>query len=664
TGALYPSFEWRPGSYLDDSTKANPLATPAGTATVFELKVTDQANGCQARDMVTVYVSPEAKPTVSLGQDIFVCIEGNKPNTLQIGLTPIPGYIYLWTGSTSILSDVHIANPYVNLNNPAYTNLTLTVTNPFNSAGCNTNSDDMRLYVYETDISFFVEPQEICPGDSVVLSPNPSFEPYYWFMDYSWSPPTGLSADSIENPVASPSATTMYTFTANMTPDPYYNYIGCTFHASGVLTVNTPPQVPNAAVEVICGTLAERKVQIFPHPGYTYHWEPAALVSDPAIANPYFLGTSNTMLTLSITDNKGCTNEGPVFCTLGDEQPPVLFCPGDTVLNCDSDTSTNTLGVALAIDNCDPYPVLAHTDRVIPLGCAGHRLIRRTWYAFDSLGNIDSCTQLITMQDTLAPLINGPAHQVMNCPADTSVQHTGIAGAADYCDAIPIVTYADVVIPGCGNSFVVQRIWRATDNCGNYSEFLQIITVKDTIPPLIYCPVDVVRDCPADTSVAANGTPSISDDCSFWTLSSSDEVFPGCGNSFSVERTWLAIDACGNFAECIQVIQVQDTTAPLIQCTNVLNTADYGHCDELVYPPQPIVSDECSSITLTNDRTGTDDATDIYPAGTTLVTWILTDACGNQSSCVQTVTVRNYPVAADDDTIVPTGATVVFPVLQ
>jgi hypothetical protein len=51
-------------------------------------------------------------------------------------------------------------------------------------------------------------------------------------------------------------------------------------------------------------------------------------------------------------------------------------------------------------------------------------------------------------------------------------------------------------------------------------------------------------------------------------------------------------------------------------------------------------SDGCSgAITITNNITGTNDASGVYSVGTTNVVWTATDASGNSSSCTQTITV-------------------------
>jgi hypothetical protein len=90
-----------------------------------------------------------------------------------------------------------------------------------------------------------------------------------------------------------------------------------------------------------------------------------------------------------------------------------------------------------------------------------------------------------------------------------------------------------------------------------------VITAVDTTAPELTCPADVVLECPADTSVSANGSATAIDNCDETVvITYEDEITPGAGNTETVIRTWTALDASGNSSSCEQVIIVEDTTAP------------------------------------------------------------------------------------------------------
>src|SRR5205085_1722186 len=118
----------------------------------------------------------------------------------------------------------------------------------------------------------------------------------------------------------------------------------------------------------------------------------------------------------------------------------------------------------------------------------------------------------------------------------------------------------------CGNTYGIVRTWTATDTCGNSSSCNQVIIVRDTTPPVITCPRDKVLECPADTSVAANGSATATDTCNDVTIASNDVRTNGCRNTYGIVRTWTATDTCGNSSSCKQVITVIDSTPPVITC--------------------------------------------------------------------------------------------------
>ncbi len=85
----------------------------------------------------------------------------------------------------------------------------------------------------------------------------------------------------------------------------------------------------------------------------------------------------------------------------------------------------------------------------------------------------------------------------------------------------------------------------------------------------------------------------------------------------------------------------KDSLSPIVSSPSAIAlNADAGMCDAVVVVPPISASDNCSTVAITNDFTGTDDASGIYPAGTTTVTWTVTDACGNETQVTQDITVN------------------------
>jgi hypothetical protein len=218
---------------------------------------------------------------------------------------------------------------------------------------------------------------------------------------------------------------------------------------------------------------------------------------------------------------------------------------------------------------------------------------------------------------------------------------------------------------------------------GDLSDSCQAtITVVDETPPDITCPPDVVLECPADTSPAATGTATATDNCSTPTITYEDDVVPGCGGTVTITRTWTATDAAGNSSSCVQTVQTIDTTPPVVTpgpnnsvclwppnhkyvtidnvtaAVQIVDACDpnaeaasitcvSNQCDDAPCPAKPGENGDGNTIndcfydplndrlTVRSERAGTD------PAGRTyslLMTSI--DGCGNESTPVAVFTVH------------------------
>ncbi|NIP23794.1 MAG: hypothetical protein GWN67_01215 [Phycisphaerae bacterium] len=246
------------------------------------------------------------------------------------------------------------------------------------------------------------------------------------------------------------------------------------------------------------------------------------------------------------------------------------------------------------LDPCDPNADVLLASGVI-IDCnlpTGEHIILLE--VIDRAGASDTGEVTIIVQDTTPPDINCPQDVILECPADTSPSATGKATAYDACTDVTI-RFRNRNIPGCGNTKTIERNWIATDEYGNSSSCVQIITVVDTTPPVITCPADVTLECPADTSVEANGSATAVDTCGTVTVTHSDKWQPGCGNTGILTRTWTATDECGNTSSCVQVITVVDTTPPQFELS-VEPTMLWPPDHKMVQiTPSWTVSDDCDT---------------------------------------------------------------------
>ena len=338
--------------------------------------------------------------------------------------------------------------------------------------------------------------------------------------------------------------------------------------------------------------------------------------------------------TWTAVDECGNSSSGVQTITVRDTRKPVLTLPVDLVLDCPADTATTATGVATATDECSNVSI-SYND-VVSTNCGATKVIARTWTVVDECNNSSTGVQTITVRDIGIPALTCPPDLTLNCPADTGTNATGVATAEDACSKTTI-SYKDVVTSNCGPTKVIARTWTATDECGNVVSATQRITVQDNVKPLITCPADITLECPADTSTSATGIATAEDTCSATTVTFTDAVTENCGATKVVARTWTATDECGNSSSAVQTITVLDRVKPvLIVPVDVV----------LECPAEPITgvtgmataSDACSQVTVTYNDSFTDGC------GNTRViarTWTVTDECGNSTSAVQQIVIRD-----------------------
>lgn len=184
----------------------------------------------------------------------------------------------------------------------------------------------------------------------------------------------------------------------------------------------------------------------------------------------------------------------------------------------------------------------------------------------DCNGTIDDCDE-----DLFGPSVTAPPDRTFECVAtdpDIRPSATGIGTATDNC-------FPRTLTPGfedfpeefptylCGRTFLVDRIWSATDDCGNPASMpdLQQIRVVDTTPPNITCPEARTILWTGDRSPLSLGNASGSDVClkedEQVGIDFSDESDPGVCRSEEITRTWLATDSCGLETPCDQLISVR-----------------------------------------------------------------------------------------------------------
>ena len=329
--------------------------------------------------------------------------------------------------------------------------------------------------------------------------------------------------------------------------------------------------------------------------------------------------------------------------TIDDSTAPSLVCPANITIDCTASTLPENTDSATSSDNCDTEPVVTYTDLTTSSStCAQEYTITRTWLSTDDCGNTSTCNQVITIDDSSPPLMTCPASVTIECSVSTLPPSTGLATATDNCDLSPTITYADITTgSGCPQAYTIARTWSATDACGNFNTCTQTIVITDNISPVLSCPGNLTIECTASTLPAITGNATATDNCDTAPAITFNDVTTAsenCIQEYTIARTWSAEDACGNTSSCIQTITVDDSTAPVLTCPANLTI----ECTDSTLPENTDMAtavdncDEAPIVTYNDVTTASENCVQEY---TITRTWSAQDACGNTSSCVQTITV-------------------------
>ena len=238
--------------------------------------------------------------------------------------------------------------------------------------------------------------------------------------------------------------------------------------------------------------------------------------------------------------------------------------------------------------------------------------------------NCDSAVAIVIVDEA-------PADVVIECseglPTDAPIF------TPSSCDPVQVTMTEERIEGTCGNNYQIVRTWTGVDACNNVRTVSQTITVQDTKAP------EFVGVLPENVTVECNAVPSApvlaAEDCNEVTVTYAEVRNDGsCANDYELVRTWTATDACGNTATHIQVVTVQDTSAP--EFVGTLPAAElYMACEDLKPAEVLTATDACGAATV---RVTEEKVAGECDAKYDIVrTWIASDACGNETSYTQVI---------------------------
>ena len=274
---------------------------------------------------------------------------------------------------------------------------------------------------------------------------------------------------------------------------------------------------------------------------------PAAVSGDA----PPTLPIGRTVITWTATDDAGNEAAAVQAADVSDTTPPSLEAPADVVAEASSPDGTPVdIGSPVATDAVGVASVASDAPALFPIG---DTIVN--WTAIDSANNTATAPQRITVQDTTPPAISVPATIVLEAtdPAGYPVgpgtlfdlpTATDLAGPATLeSDAPPVLPLGPTTLT-----------WTATDSAGNEATAPQQIAVRDTIPPELDPPADVVAEASSPDGTPVDiGTPNATDAVGVASVASDAPALFPLGTT---TVTWTATDAAGNEAAASHSVSV------------------------------------------------------------------------------------------------------------
>jgi len=239
-------------------------------------------------------------------------------------------------------------------------------------------------------------------------------------------------------------------------------------------------------------------------------------------------------------------------------------------------------------------------DENVSGSCGGN--VIRHYYATNACG-VESAEfiQIIHLIDNVAPVFsNIPVNSSYDCTFTGEIV-IGNPTVSDNCDDdVEVTLDIDTIAGDCPAEKVYRRTWTAEDNCGNITTVVRNINIVDNAGPVFTAGQQTLYNFYCGEN-PVTPTPTATDACSqVVSITASNGTASGCTGGFN--RTWTALDACGNSRTFVQTIAFIDTLAPVFaSCPGDVVLP----CDvyTLPAPVAPIATDGCSnSVSMDYDQ--------------------------------------------------------------
>ncbi len=322
SGRVLTLFNWHPTSGLTTVPADTVVATPDSTTTYVATAIDDI--GCRDSVIFTVTVNPI--PVISVTPIPAIICRGTPIQlTATTSNTDNSTTTFAWAPNILISCDTcfdPIATDTVNL---VYRVTAISI------YGCY-DSNHVKVSVLDTNYNTISNDTNICVGTSAQLEAySHSLISNLDVPTYTWTPSTGLNNPNIDNPIATPGATTTYTVSirenACFTKDLEVTVFVQPYPAI-VITTNALSQ------PVVAGTPVQLTATVTNTPVLSYVWTPDQFLTCDTCYNPVATPLVNTTYEVTVTSIYNCVSTDSVNIGLTCDQSEV-FVPNTFTPNGD-----------------------------------------------------------------------------------------------------------------------------------------------------------------------------------------------------------------------------------------------------------------------------------------------------------------------------------------
>ena len=371
-----------------------------------------------------------------------------------------------------------------------------------------------------------------------------------------------------------------------------------------------------------CGAIAE-----WVSPTADDNCEMSTLTSSHTSGSAFPVGETTVMLTATDAAGNSSITTFPVYVV--DIQIPVIIgFPGQIDVN----TDVGVCGAIVnwdeptAVDNCAVDTLISNIDSG-NLFNVGSTTV--TYTATDVNGNTMISNCVVTVEDHELPQFINPTGDIL------LTSEPGVCDAQAFWPEIVVTDACGVDnllgTHASGDRFNVGTSmvdYTATDANGNINiHSFQVIVADDELPVITGTPLDIsVETDPGVCGAVVTWTaPLASDNCGV----NSFENTHNPGDLFSVGDTLVSytlIDVNANQVTESFTLTVLDTESPQISGLpeSLQVSTDTGNCTVVVNWSEPIVTDNCTVISVLSSHS----SGDVFPIGDTLVTYGVMDSAG------------------------------------